>query len=89
MAMEIEEPTVELNDMETGEQVVKELDKAILTKGAWQTMMFLCQEKNAKTGEFGEPKVTCAVTRRLAVRLRHVVNSISVARPRPRPLLKI
>ena len=32
MAMEIEEPTVELNDMETGEQVVKELDKAILTK---------------------------------------------------------
>ena len=57
MAMEIEEPTVELNDMETGEQVVKELDKAILTKGAWQTMMFLCQEKNAKTGEFGEPKV--------------------------------
>ena len=57
MSMETEEPTVEMTDPETGEQVIKELDKAVLTKGAWQTMMFLCQEKNAKTGEFGEPKV--------------------------------
>ena len=57
MSMEAEEPTVEMTDTETGEQVIKELDKAVLTKGAWQTMMFLCQEKNAKTGEFGEPKV--------------------------------
>lgn len=57
MSMETEEPTVEMVDTETGEQVIKELDKAVLTKGAWQTMMFLCQEKNAKTGEFGEPKV--------------------------------
>ena len=55
MSMETEEPTVEMVDTETGEQVIKELDKAVLTKGAWQTMMFLCQEKNAKTGEFGEP----------------------------------
>ena len=57
MSMETEEPTVEMVDAETGEQVIKELDKAVLTKGAWQTMMFFCQEKNAKTGEFGEPKV--------------------------------
>ena len=57
MSMEVEEPTVEMNDMETGDQIIKELDKAVLTKGAWQTMMFFCQEKNQKTGEFGEPKV--------------------------------
>ena len=55
--MEVEEPTVEMSDVDSGEQIIKELDKATLTKGAWQTMMFLCQEKNAKTGEFGEPKV--------------------------------
>ena len=57
MSIEVEEPTVEMSDVETGEQISKELDKVTLTKGAWQTMMFLCQEKNAKTGEFGEPKV--------------------------------
>ena len=57
MSIEIEEPTVEMSDVETGEQIIKELDKVTLTKGAWQTMMFLCQEKNAKPGEFGEPKV--------------------------------
>jgi len=57
MSIEVEEPTVEMSDVETGEQIIKELDKVTLTKGAWQTMMFLCQEKNAKTGEFGEPKV--------------------------------
>ena len=57
MSIEVEEPTVEMSDVETGEQIIKELDKVTLTKGAWQTMKFLCQEKNAKTGEFGEPKV--------------------------------
>ena len=57
MSVENEEPTVALCDMDTGEEIIKELDKAILSKGAWQTMMFLCQEKNQKTGEFGEPKV--------------------------------
>lgn len=57
MSMEAEEPTVEMSDVDTGEQIIKELDKVTLTKGAWQTMMFLCQEKNAKTGEYGEPKV--------------------------------
>ena len=35
-----------------------ELAKEYLSKGAWSTIMFLYQEKNAKTGEFGEPKVS-------------------------------
>lgn len=57
MSVEVETPTVEMTDPETGDLVIKELDKAILTKGAWQTIMFLCQERDAKTGDFGEPKV--------------------------------
>jgi hypothetical protein len=58
-AMETEntEPTVEFTD-ENGELIIKELAKEFLTKGAWQTVMFLYQDKNPKTGEFGEPKVS-------------------------------
>ena len=52
------EPTVEYTDEETGELVIKELAKEFLSKGAWSTMMFLYQEKNAKTGDFGDPKVS-------------------------------
>lgn len=54
--MENEEPTIEQTD-ENGEIVVKELAKEYLTKGSWQTILFLYQEKDAKTGDFGEPKV--------------------------------
>lgn len=57
MEMEDVEPTVEMAD-ETGEIVVKELAKEYLSKGAWQTIMFLYQDKDKKTGEFGEPKVS-------------------------------
>ncbi|HHX14540.1 MAG TPA: hypothetical protein GX724_00055 [Fibrobacter sp.] len=57
MDIENTEPTVEMTD-ETGELVVKQLAKENLTKGAWQTIMFLYQEKDAKTGEFGDPKVS-------------------------------
>ncbi len=52
------EPTIEYTDEETGEVVIKELSKEFLSKGAWSTMMFLYQERNSKTGEFGEPKVS-------------------------------
>ncbi|NLO23555.1 MAG: hypothetical protein GX116_04380 [Fibrobacter sp.] len=54
---DITEPTVEEFD-ENGDLVVKELAKEYLTKGAWQTIMFLYQEKDLNTGEFGDPKVT-------------------------------
>lgn len=58
MATENGEPTVETTDPETGELVVKELAQETLSKGAWQTMMFLYQELDAKSGEFGDPKVS-------------------------------
>ncbi len=57
MDMENTEPTVEMTD-ENGELIVKELAKEYLTKGAWQTIMFLYQEKDPKTGDFAEPKVS-------------------------------
>lgn len=58
MDTENTEPTIEFTDEETGEVVIKELAKEYLSKVAWSTIMFLYQEKNAKTGEFGEPKVS-------------------------------
>ncbi len=52
------EPSIEYTDEETGELVIKQLAREYLSKGAWSTIMFLYQERNAKTGEFGEPKVS-------------------------------
>ncbi len=37
---------------------VKELDKVVLTKGAWATVMFRYQDLDRKTGEFGPDKYT-------------------------------
>ena len=58
MSMDADELTIEVCDTETGELGLKQLDKEVLTKGAWQSMMFLYQDRDAKTGEFGEPKVS-------------------------------
>ncbi len=56
--MEVEDLTVAYSDEESGEEVIKELNKEVLSKGAWPTVMFFYQEKDAKTGDFGEPKVS-------------------------------
>lgn len=37
---------------------VKELDKVVLTKGAWATIMFRYQDLDRKTGDFGPDKYT-------------------------------
>lgn len=37
---------------------VKELDKVVLTKGAWATVMYRYQDLDRKTGEFGPDKYT-------------------------------
>ena len=42
---------------EEGTLLVKELDKQILTKGAWATLMFKYQDLNKQTQEFGKPKI--------------------------------
>ncbi|WP_297811246.1 hypothetical protein [uncultured Methylophaga sp.] len=56
MAETVDELTVEYFE---GEQMtVKELDKVILTKGAWATVMYRYQDLDRKTGDFGPDKYT-------------------------------
>lgn len=56
MAETVDELTVEYHEGDT--MTVKELDKVILTKGAWATVMFRYQDLDRKTGEFGPDKYT-------------------------------
>ena len=56
MAETVDELTVEY--MEGDEMTVKELDKVVLTKGAWSTLIFRYQDLDRKTGEFGADKYT-------------------------------
>ena len=41
---------------ESGQILIKELDKVILSKGAWTTILFRYQELDAETGEYGPDK---------------------------------
>ena len=54
--MTAEELTIQYE--EVGVVKVKELDKALLSKGAWTTVMFLYQELDTKTGQMSEPKIS-------------------------------
>ena len=55
MAETVEEITVNFFDEEK-KQLVKELDKKILTKGAWTTVMFKYQDLDKATDTFKESK---------------------------------
>jgi len=56
MAETVDELTVEY--MEGDDMTVKELDKVVLTKGAWATLIFRYQDLDRKTGDFGADKYT-------------------------------
>ncbi len=56
MASTVDELTV--NYTENGALVVKELDKVILTKGAWSTVIFKYQDLDRKKNEYGPVKFT-------------------------------
>lgn len=56
MAATVDELTV--NYTENGSLVVKELDKVILTKGAWSTVIFKYQDLDRKKDEYGPVKFT-------------------------------
>ncbi len=56
MAETIEELTIQWEEPD-GTITVKELQKEILTKGSWTTIMYLYQDLDRKKNEFGEPKV--------------------------------
>ena len=43
---------------ENGSILIKELDKVILSKGAWTTILFRYQELDQETGAYGPDKFT-------------------------------
>jgi hypothetical protein len=55
MAETIEELTYDYED--EGVLVRKQLDKVVLTKGSWATLMFLYQELDKAAGTFRAPKI--------------------------------
>ncbi len=56
MAATVDELSVEYTD--NGVITVKELDKIVLTKGAWATLIYRYQDLNRKTNEYGPDKYT-------------------------------
>lgn len=54
MAENVDELTVTYED--GGIETVKEMDKKVLTKGAWATVMFRYQEWNRTKNEYGPDK---------------------------------
>lgn len=42
---------------EENKQIVKQLKKEVLTRGSWTTIVFMYQERNRQTDEFGPPKI--------------------------------
>ena len=55
MAETLEELTYDYED--EGVLVRKQLDKIVLTKGSWATLMFLYQELDKASGTFRAPKI--------------------------------
>jgi len=47
---------ITINYEEEGILVIEELEKVVLNRGAWTTILFLYRERNRQTGEFGPPK---------------------------------
>ena len=43
---------------EDGQVLVKEIDKEILSSGAWATIVFRCQDLDKAKGEYGPDKFT-------------------------------
>ncbi len=57
MAETIDDISINYED-ENGTLLVKEIEKEVLTRGSWTTIMFLYQELDKKTGEYGPLKAT-------------------------------
>jgi len=56
MASDVNELTVQYE--EDGTVIVKELDKMILSKGAWATVIFKYQDWDRAKSEYGPPRFT-------------------------------
>ena len=56
MAETVNELTIQYE--EDGKVLRKQLDKEVLSKGSWTTIMFLYQDLDRKSGEYGPQKVS-------------------------------
>jgi len=56
MSADVNDITINYEEDET--LIVRELDKEILSKGAWTTILFRYQDLNRRTGEYGPDKYT-------------------------------
>lgn len=56
MAETVDELTIQYE--EDGKVLRKQLDKEVLSKGSWTTIMFLYQDLDRKSGEYGPHKVS-------------------------------
>jgi len=57
LAENIDDISINYED-DQGRLLVKEIKKEILTRGSWTTILFLFQEMDKKTGEYGPLKAT-------------------------------
>ena len=55
MATTIDEITIDYSE-ESGQQIIKQLDKVVLSKGAWTTIMFLFAAWDRKNQNWSAPK---------------------------------
>ena len=63
MASDVNDITIDYE--EDGVLIVKELDKEILSKGAWTTIIFKYQEWNRQKEDYGDEKFTIRRFRKL------------------------
>jgi len=49
---------IEIEYVEDDKVIIKQLDKHVLTRGSWTTIMFLYQELDKKTEDYGPHKVS-------------------------------
>ncbi|MBN1422587.1 MAG: hypothetical protein JXP34_27665 [Planctomycetes bacterium] len=71
MAGTVDELTVRYE--EDGKVLVEEIDKRILSKGSWTTILFLFRSRNRQSGEFDAPQA--AIRRYQKVRGTYMLRS--------------
>ena len=56
MAESIDDVSIDWKD-ENGQPLVRQVKKEVLTRGSWSTLMFMYQDLDKKSGEFGPKKI--------------------------------
>ena len=59
MAEIIDDISIDWKD-ESGQHLVKQVKKQVLTRGSWSTLLFMYQDLDKRTGEFGPKKIRVA-----------------------------